>query len=189
MTAIGLAVAIPAVLGYNFIVRSNRITLARLDGFAHDLFTFLVTGAKVERRARRPPPAHAPPPRGEPEHGLRRLRGQRAQHAPMADINVIPLVDIMLVLLVIFIVTAPLLTHSVKIDLPKAASAAERVARAGQCPVRHRRRAARCIWDGEKIDRAQMLQRFAAAGAKEPARPNCTCASTARAHTRPWPMS
>ena len=47
MTAIGLAVAIPAVLGYNFIVRSNRITQSRLDGFAHDLFTFLVTGAKV----------------------------------------------------------------------------------------------------------------------------------------------
>ena len=47
MTAIGLAVAIPAVLGYNFLVRSNRITLSRLDGFAHDLFTFLVTGAKV----------------------------------------------------------------------------------------------------------------------------------------------
>ncbi len=47
MTAIGLAVAIPAVLGYNFIVRSNRMTLARLDGFAHDLFTFLVTGAKT----------------------------------------------------------------------------------------------------------------------------------------------
>ena len=36
-----------AVLGYNFIVRANRMTLARLDGFAHDLFTFLVTGAKV----------------------------------------------------------------------------------------------------------------------------------------------
>ena len=47
MTAIGLAVAIPAVLGYNFIVRSNRITQSRLDGFAHDLFTFLVTGARV----------------------------------------------------------------------------------------------------------------------------------------------
>ena len=47
MTAIGLAVAIPAVLGYNFIVRSNRITQSRLDGFAHDLFTFLVTGVKV----------------------------------------------------------------------------------------------------------------------------------------------
>jgi biopolymer transport protein ExbD len=40
----------------------------------------------------------------------------------MADMNVVPLVDVMLVLLVIFIITAPLLTHSVKIDLPKASS-------------------------------------------------------------------
>jgi hypothetical protein len=44
--------------------------------------------------------------------------------APMADMNVVPLVDVMLVLLVIFIVTAPLLTHAVKIDLPKASSSA-----------------------------------------------------------------
>jgi len=42
--------------------------------------------------------------------------------APMAEMNVVPLVDVMLVLLVIFIVTAPLLTHAVKIDLPKARS-------------------------------------------------------------------
>jgi biopolymer transport protein ExbB len=48
MTAIGLAVAIPAVLGYNFIVRANRMTLARLDSFAHDLFAFLTTGAKID---------------------------------------------------------------------------------------------------------------------------------------------
>ncbi|MGH8517483.1 MAG: MotA/TolQ/ExbB proton channel family protein [Panacagrimonas sp.] len=48
MTAIGLAVAIPAVLGYNFIVRANRLTLSRLDSFAHDLFTFLTTGAKID---------------------------------------------------------------------------------------------------------------------------------------------
>ncbi|MCL2589742.1 MAG: biopolymer transporter ExbD [Betaproteobacteria bacterium] len=41
---------------------------------------------------------------------------------PMAEINMIPLIDVMLVLLVIFIVTAPLLTHAVKIELPKAAS-------------------------------------------------------------------
>ena len=40
----------------------------------------------------------------------------------MADMNVVPLVDVMLVLLVIFIVTAPLLTHAVKIDLPKTSS-------------------------------------------------------------------
>ena len=37
----------------------------------------------------------------------------------MAEINIIPLVDIMLVLLVIFIITAPVITHSVKVDLPR----------------------------------------------------------------------
>jgi len=44
MTGLGLAVAIPAVLAYNFFVRSNRVYLGRLDAFAHDLFTFLTTG-------------------------------------------------------------------------------------------------------------------------------------------------
>jgi biopolymer transport protein ExbD len=42
--------------------------------------------------------------------------------ATMSEINVVPLVDVMLVLLIIFIITAPLLTHSVKVDLPKASS-------------------------------------------------------------------
>jgi biopolymer transport protein ExbD len=45
-----------------------------------------------------------------------------AEPAPMAEINMIPLIDVMLVLLVIFIITAPLLTHAVKVDLPKAAN-------------------------------------------------------------------
>lgn len=45
-----------------------------------------------------------------------------SEAAPMAEINMIPLIDVMLVLLVIFIVTAPLLTHSVKIDLPRVSS-------------------------------------------------------------------
>lgn len=40
----------------------------------------------------------------------------------VAEINMIPLIDVMLVLLVIFMITAPLMTHSVKIDLPKASS-------------------------------------------------------------------
>lgn len=39
-----------------------------------------------------------------------------------AEINMIPLIDVMLVLLVIFIITAPLMTHAVKVDLPVAAS-------------------------------------------------------------------
>jgi biopolymer transport protein ExbB len=47
MTAAGLAVAIPAVLAYNAFVRSNRLVLAQLDSFAHDLFAFLTTGSHV----------------------------------------------------------------------------------------------------------------------------------------------
>ncbi len=50
MTALGLAVAIPAVLAYNTINRSNRVALARLDAFAHDLFAFLTTGARVDEK-------------------------------------------------------------------------------------------------------------------------------------------
>ncbi len=40
----------------------------------------------------------------------------------LAEINMIPLIDVMLVLLVIFIITAPLLTHAVKVELPRATS-------------------------------------------------------------------
>jgi biopolymer transport protein ExbD len=46
------------------------------------------------------------------------------QQRPMADINVIPLIDVMLVLLVIFIITAPLFSNAIKLDLPKADGAA-----------------------------------------------------------------
>ena len=46
--------------------------------------------------------------------------GEHSQ--PMSEINTTPLVDVMLVLLVIFIITAPLLTHAVRIDLPQATS-------------------------------------------------------------------
>ena len=41
---------------------------------------------------------------------------------PTAEINMTPLVDVMLVLLIIFIITAPLMTHSVPVDLPRASS-------------------------------------------------------------------
>ncbi len=46
-TAIGLVAAIPAVLAYNFTVRRNRLVLAQLDSFAHDLFAFLTTGSHM----------------------------------------------------------------------------------------------------------------------------------------------
>jgi len=48
MTAAGLAVAIPAVLAYNALTRANRLVVAELDGFAHDLHTYLTTGSRVD---------------------------------------------------------------------------------------------------------------------------------------------
>ena len=51
MTAIGLFVAIPAVLAYNFFVRLNRVTNNQFDTFAHDLHDFFATGARVGEAA------------------------------------------------------------------------------------------------------------------------------------------
>ena len=47
MTALGLFVAIPAVLAYNFFVRLNRVTNNKFDTFAHDLHDFFATGSRV----------------------------------------------------------------------------------------------------------------------------------------------
>lgn len=47
MTALGLAVAIPAVLGYNALVRGNKFILTKLHRFSHDLHAYFVTGARV----------------------------------------------------------------------------------------------------------------------------------------------
>jgi len=50
--------------------------------------------------------------------------GRRGRRTPMAEINVTPMVDVMLVLLIIFMVTAPLLTAGVQVDLPESKAAA-----------------------------------------------------------------
>jgi len=47
---------------------------------------------------------------------------QRIRKKPMAEINVVPYIDVMLVMLVIFMITAPLLTQGVKVDLPEASA-------------------------------------------------------------------
>ncbi|HEY6644300.1 biopolymer transporter ExbD [Povalibacter sp.] len=92
--------------------------------------------------------------------------GSGSKSTPMAEINVIPLVDIMLVLLVIFIITAPLLTDAVKIDLPKASSTPnESKADNVQFAINS---AGQLYWNGEPIDHDQMLQRFANAAQQEP---------------------
>jgi len=57
-------------------------------------------------------------------HGRARGYGARRKAQPMSEINVTPMVDVMLVLLVIFMVTAPLLTVGVPVQLPKTKAAA-----------------------------------------------------------------
>ena len=47
MTALGLAVAIPAVLGFNAINRANKLTVADINRFGNDLLTYFVTGARI----------------------------------------------------------------------------------------------------------------------------------------------
>lgn len=51
MTGLGLAVAIPAVLGYNALLRGNKFIMARLNRFAHDLHAYYVTGARITSNA------------------------------------------------------------------------------------------------------------------------------------------
>ena len=84
--------------------------------------------------------------------------------APMAEINMIPLIDIMLVLLVIFIITAPLLTNAVKIDLPKASSSPN-VMQADNVQIAINADG-QLYWNGETIDKATLIARFAVEGAR-----------------------
>lgn len=86
--------------------------------------------------------------------------------APMGEINMIPLIDVMLVLLVIFIITAPLLTHAVKVELPKASSTAnpsrpDKV----QLGIDHD---GLVYWDGEVLDRQGWRSRMDAAATQHP---------------------
>ena len=85
---------------------------------------------------------------------------------PMADMNVVPLVDVMLVLLVIFIVTAPLLTHSAKIELPKASSSPN-ITRPEHIEFGIRENG-ELFWNGEAVALNALPARFAAEAAREP---------------------
>jgi biopolymer transport protein ExbD len=85
---------------------------------------------------------------------------------PMADMNVVPLVDVMLVLLVIFIVTAPLLTHAVKVDLPKASSQVN-LTRPNHIELGIRENGD-LFWNGDTIRLDALAARFAAESLKQP---------------------
>ena len=85
---------------------------------------------------------------------------------PMAEINVVPLVDVMLVLLVIFIITAPLLTNSIKIDLPRAPAQAN-VTQAEHIEFSVREDG-QLFWNGQPIDASSLPVHFAAAAKQQP---------------------
>ncbi|WP_025602267.1 ExbD/TolR family protein [Burkholderia sp. WSM2230] len=82
--------------------------------------------------------------------------------APMADINMTPLIDVMLVLLVIFIITAPLFTHAIRLDLPKVAAAPAR--ETPQTISLSIDAAGKLYWNGSLTTLEQMRARFAQAG-------------------------
>jgi len=88
------------------------------------------------------------------------------ESAPMAEINMVPLIDVMLVLLVIFIITAPLLTHAVKIDLPKASS------NVNPTKPDHIQLAIKVggevFWNGEVADKSKLAQHMTAAAKSDP---------------------
>ena len=85
---------------------------------------------------------------------------------PLAEINMVPLIDVMLVLLVIFIVTAPLLTHAVKVDLPQASSAPNQT-RPDNIQLALDA-AGRIFWNGENVDEAALTARLDAAAMHRP---------------------
>jgi biopolymer transport protein ExbD len=85
---------------------------------------------------------------------------------PMSEINMIPLIDVMLVLLVIFIITAPLLTNAVKIDLPQASSAPNLTKPDNIQLAIHGDGA--LFWNGERIDRTRLRELLRSAGALQP---------------------
>jgi biopolymer transport protein ExbD len=92
--------------------------------------------------------------------------GKGANDAPMAEINMIPLIDVMLVLLVIFIITAPLLTHAVKVDLPKASSQANPTKPDNvQLAIDD---GGVVYWNGEAVDRSGWRSRMDAAAQVRP---------------------
>jgi biopolymer transport protein ExbD len=91
---------------------------------------------------------------------------RKSASQPMAEINMVPLIDVVLVLLVIFIVTAPLLTNAVKLDLPKATSNAD-VQKPDKVEFAIDGTGS-LFWNGERLSREEAAQRFADEGKKRP---------------------
>lgn len=91
------------------------------------------------------------------------------QQSMMSDINVTPMVDVMLVLLVIFILTAPMFTHAVKLDLPKAQAApSEQQPDTVNIAIDA---AGTVFWDGEAVASEAALEQMMAEAAQHDPQP------------------
>jgi len=90
----------------------------------------------------------------------------QSHSAPMSEINTTPLVDVMLVLLVIFIITAPLLTHAVKIDLPQASS--KPVTQKPDVVTLAIDANGQWYWNDQPLDKAVITERFRTEARRDP---------------------
>jgi biopolymer transport protein ExbD len=94
------------------------------------------------------------------------IRDKGAAGAPLAEINMIPLIDVMLVLLVIFIVTAPLLTHAIRIDLPRVST--EPVTKKPEVVALAIDANGETFWNGERVNEIELNARMGEAAKREP---------------------
>lgn len=91
---------------------------------------------------------------------------QEGRSAPMSEINMVPLIDVMLVLLIVFMITAPLLTHSVKINLPVASS--ETSNEKPETVTLAIDAAGRLFWNNDPIDDDALMANLADAAGRTP---------------------
>ncbi|MEY3971523.1 MAG: hypothetical protein RLZZ80_1221 [Pseudomonadota bacterium] len=94
------------------------------------------------------------------------VSSKTGRHQPNPEINMVPLIDVMLVLVIIFMVTAPLMTHAVKVDLPKASSQKNEVK--PQTISLSIDASGTLYWNKEKADWAALPDRLKAEAAKDP---------------------
>jgi biopolymer transport protein TolR len=92
-----------------------------------------------------------------------------AGHRPMSDINVTPLVDVMLVLLVIFIITAPLMTSQLALELPKTETAADKVQEPESFVSIAIDAQGQVFWDEQPVDVAGLRERLQKAAEQDSA--------------------
>ena len=124
-TAAGLAVAIPALVGYNQLTAQLRDFASRMDDFGRELLNAIENAALLTPQ---PPRPAARRPRPAPPEGLlamafsTRNGGQTRTQTALADINITPLVDVVLVLLIIFMITAPVLQSGIDVSVPHTRS-------------------------------------------------------------------